>query len=66
MMRRARSLSAQDYSSSIAATRKAGQQLACELERYDVFVTPTLTQLPRSVNYWSMEEADWRTYLARW
>ncbi|MBR0936050.1 amidase [Bradyrhizobium jicamae] len=66
MVQHAKSLSAGAYSASIAAIRKAGQQLAIELSAYDVLVTPTLTQLPRPVNYWSMEERDWRTYLARW
>ncbi len=62
----ARSLSAGDYSVSIAATRKTGQLLARELHPFDAFITPTLTQLPRAVNYWSMEEPDYHTYLGRW
>ncbi len=66
MIKHANSLSALEYSESIAAVRKAGQQLTIELAPYDIFVTPTLTQLPRPVNYWSMEDGDWRHYLARW
>jgi amidase len=66
MVERARSLSAVDYSASIAATRKTGQLLARELQPFDAFITPTLTQLPRAVNYWSMEEPDYQTYLRRW
>lgn len=66
MVQHAQALSAIDYSQSIAATRKTGQRLARELEQFDIFLTPTLTQLPRPVNYWSMEEGDYRTYLRRW
>ena len=33
---------------------------------YDVFITPTLTQTPRPVGYWSMQEGDIATYLERW
>ncbi len=29
-------------------------------------LTPTLTQLPRPVGYWSMEEQDLDAYLDRW
>lgn len=66
MVQHAQSLSAGDYSESIAATRKSGQRLARELDQFDIFLTPTLTQLPRPINYWSMEEGDYRTYLHRW
>jgi len=61
-----RSLSATQYSASIAATRKAGQLIARELDRFDAFVTPTLTQPPRPIGYWSMEDGDRERYLARW
>ncbi|CAM5770965.1 amidase [Labrys miyagiensis] len=60
------SLSAEQYSASFAAIRKAGQQIAMELSPYDVFITPTLTQPPRPVGYWSMEDGDRERYLARW
>jgi amidase len=61
-----RSMPAVRYSDSIAAVRKANQRIAMDLEPYDVFLTPTLTQPPRPVGYWSMEEPDLRRYLARW
>ena len=61
-----RSLSAVRYSDSIAGVRKAGQRIAMDLEPFDVFLTPTLTQAPRPVGYWSMEEKDLRRYLSRW
>lgn len=66
MIKRAESLTGEQYSASIAATRRAGQLLAREIAPFDIYVTPTLTQLPKPVNHWSMEEGDWQTYLARW
>ncbi len=66
LMRQARSLSAEQYSANIAAIRKAGQNIAIELSQFDVYMTPTLTNPPRPVGYWSMEEGDWDTYLNRW
>jgi amidase len=66
MVEHARGLTAIDYSSSIAAIRNSGQRVAQELDRFDVFVTPTLTQKPRALHHWSMEEPDYQTYLRRW
>jgi amidase len=66
MLQYAKTLSATQYSASIAAVRKAGQSISTELSTYDVFVTPTLTQLPRPVGYWSMEDGNRERYLARW
>ena len=61
-----RSLSAIDYAHGIAAVRKASQEIAKDLAAYDVFITPTLTQTPRPVGYWSMEDGDLKRYLHRW
>ena len=61
-----RSMPALRYAQSIAAVRKANQRIAMDLQPYDVFLTPTLTQPPRPVGYWSMEEPDLRRYLDRW
>ncbi|HZZ59998.1 MAG TPA: amidase [Roseiarcus sp.] len=61
-----RSLSARDYAASIAAIRKANQQIQTELTPYDVFLTPTLTQLPRPVGYWDMNEPDFDKYIGMW
>ncbi|MDQ0392927.1 amidase [Labrys monachus] len=61
-----RSLSAVHYSESIAAVRKASQAIAVDLAPFDVFLTPTLTQTPRPLGYWSMEDGDRERYLARW
>jgi amidase len=66
MLQYAKTLSATQYSASLAAVRSAGQAIAVELAPYDVFVSPTLTQPPRPVGYWSMEDGDRERYLARW
>jgi amidase len=65
-LERARSLSARDYAASVAGIRKANQQLHMELAPYDVFLTPTLTQLPRPVGYWDMNEPDFDRYIGTW
>ncbi len=61
-----RSLDAVTYSQSIAAVRKASQRIAMQVDRFDIFMTPTLTQPPRPVGYWSLEEGDREAYLHRW
>jgi amidase len=40
--------------------------IAQDLDRFDVFLTPTLTQPARPVGYWSMEDGDRERYLDRW
>ncbi|CAM5775279.1 amidase [Labrys miyagiensis] len=63
---RGRSQSATGFSASFAGIRKAGRDIAAELAPYDAFLTPTLTQLPRPVGYWDMNEPDFDAYIARW
>ena len=66
IVQQGRSLSAINHARSIAALRLAAMQIAAELMPYDVFLTPTLTQLPRPLGYWSMEAGDLNAYLDRW
>lgn len=66
LIERGRAMSARDLAHSIAALRLASHQIASDIAGYDVFVTPTLTQLPRQLGYWSMEEPDLDAYLDRW
>ena len=66
MIVHARSMSALKLAQSIAGIRKANQQLGVELDQFDAFLTPTLTQPPRPVGYWTMEDGDRERYLARW
>lgn len=61
-----RSLDAVTHANNIAAVRKAGQRIAIAVGRFDVFMTPTLTQPPRPVGYWSLDESDPEAYLNRW
>lgn len=63
---RGRSLSAVSHAGSIAALRLAAMRIAADLMPYDVFLTPTLTQLPRPLGYWSMDAEDLEAYLDRW
>src|ERR1700722_1031194 len=63
---RGRSLSARDYAASVAAVRKANQRVQTELAPFDVFLSPTLTQLPRPVGYWDLNEPDFDKYIATW
>ena len=37
-----------------------------ELARFDVFLTPTLTQPPRPVGYWDLNEPDYEKYISTW
>jgi len=65
-LERGRSLSGRDYAASVAAIRKANQEIQMELAPYDVFLTPTLTQPPRPVGYWDMNEPDFDAYIGKW
>jgi amidase len=66
LIERGRILSAVDYTDHVAAVRKAGQEIAHELDAFDVFLTPTLTQPPRPIGFWSMENTDLDGYLNLW
>ena len=66
LLERGRSLSATEHAAAINAMRKANQQIQAELYSYDLFLTPTLTQLPRPVGYWDMNEPDVDRYNAKW
>ena len=66
LLERGRSLSATEHAASIAAMRRINQQIQAELHPFDVFLTPTLTQLPRPVGYWDMNEPDVDAYNAKW
>jgi amidase len=65
-LQRGRSLSATEHAASINAIRRANQQIQLELAPYDVFLTPTLTQPPRPIGYWDMNEPDFDVYNAKW
>ena len=64
--RHAVTLDAVDYSERITSLRETSRELCVALAAFDILVTPTLTQLPRPLDYWSLKEADYRAYLDRW
>jgi amidase len=66
LIERGRSLSATEHAAAIHAIRKANQQIQRELQPFDLFLTPTLTQPPRPVGYWDMNEPDVDIYNAKW
>lgn len=65
-LERGRSQSALEQAASIKIVRKSNQQIQAELEPFDVYLTPTLTQPPRPVGYWDMNEPDFDRYIAKW
>jgi amidase len=66
MLQRGRAMPAIDHAASINAIRKANQRIQMELESFDAFLTPTLTQPPRPLGYWDMNEPDVDRYNAKW
>jgi amidase len=63
---RGRTLSAADHVRTTTALRQASHHIARDIVDYDVYLTPTLTQLPRPIGYWSMAHPDLDAYLDRW
>ncbi len=66
LLQRGRSLSATQHAASVTAMRKVNQRIQMELAPYDIFLTPTLTQPPRPVGYWDMNDPDVDRYNAKW
>ncbi|WP_436640796.1 amidase [Microbaculum sp. FT89] len=52
--------------SDVEAVRQIGRQITADLVDYDVFLTPSLTQLPRPVGYYDMSGTDLDAYNAKW
>ena len=66
IIKRGRSLSAIDHATDVTALRVLSRHIAADLLPYDVFLTPTLTQKPRPLGYWDMNEPDLNRYNAKW
>jgi amidase len=66
LLQRGRSLSGVAHAGAVNAIRKANREIQKELEPFDLFLTPTLTQLPRPVGYWDMNDPDVDRYNAKW
>lgn len=52
--------------SDVEQLRLLGRDIASDLNAYDIFITPTLTQLPRPLGYYDMSETDLDRYNAKW
>jgi amidase len=66
IIQRGRSISAIEHARDVHALRVLSREIAADLLSYDVYLTPTLTQKPRPLGYWSMNEPDLDRYNARW
>lgn len=66
IIERGRSVSGMQHAADIEALRLWSREIADDLDTYDVFVTPTLTQPPRPLGYWDMNETDIDRYNAKW
>lgn len=66
IIQRGRSVTGVQHASDIEAIRVMSRAICTDLAAYDVFVTPTLTQMPRPIGYLHMSERDLDAYNARW
>ncbi|WP_274627775.1 amidase [Arvimicrobium flavum] len=66
VIERGRSLKATEHASDIEALRQLSRAVATDLNPYDIFVTPTLTQLPRPMGFYDMSMTDLDAYNAKW
>jgi amidase len=63
---RGRSIPATRHLADVDSVRQFGRSIAADLARYDVFITPTLTQKPRPLGYYDMSETDLDRFNALW
>lgn len=66
IIQRGRSISGVQHCADIDAIRLMSRAICTDLSDCDVFVTPTLTQLPRPLGYLDMSERDVDRYNAKW
>ncbi|MDC9590293.1 amidase [Xenorhabdus sp. XENO-10] len=66
IIERGRSISGTTHSKDIEQIRLLGRELTNDLLPYDIFITPTLTQLPRPIGYYDMSETDIDRYNDKW
>lgn len=66
IIQRGRSLSAVQHATDVNALRVLSREVAADLLPFDVYLTPTLTQKPRPLGYWNMNEPDLDRYNAKW
>lgn len=66
IIERGRATSGIRHITDVEEIRQTARDIATDLHPYDLFVTPTLTQLPRPVGYYDMSETDIDRYNAKW
>lgn len=66
IVERGRSVDSGQHARDGEELRQLGRAVADDLMPYDIFITPTLTQLPRPVGYYDMGDGDLDRYLSRW
>ena len=66
IIERGRETSGIRHISDVEAVRQLGRSICLDLDAYDVYLTPTLTQLPRPVGYYDMSMTDLDAYNALW
>lgn len=66
VIQRGRSLAATEHAATIEALRQLSRAVATDLNPYDIFLTPTLTQLPRPLGFYDMSMTDLDAYNALW
>jgi amidase len=54
------------HANQVEQCRQLGRAIAGDLNAYDIFLTPTLTQLPRPLGFYDMSETDLDRYNAKW
>lgn len=66
VIERGRAATGIEHQARIGAVREMGRDIAADLHRFDVFLTPTLTQPPRPKGYYDMSLTDLDAYNALW
>lgn len=66
IIERGRATTGVAHIADVEQIRQLSRAISGDLAPYDLFVTPTLTQLPRPVGYYDMSESDLDRYNAKW
>lgn len=66
LLERGRNTSGAEVMDALAALQTAARELTIELQPYDAFLTPTLTQPPRPLGHWDMGGTDLDAYHEQW
>src|SRR6185312_434286 len=66
VIERGRQTSGVKHIGDVEQIRQFSRAIATDLDPFDIFITPTLTRLPRPVGYYDMSETDIDRYNAKW